>query len=165
MQIVRHLNGKTSSVFQEGDKTCEKAGMVRKPLQDGIGEYQVETLLRLPARDVSLLKVSIRQSCSGLGEHVGRIVEPEYTRCRIAAGDQFRAVSGSASDIDAIRCFFQGHAPEQVAGWPGALIFELQILSRVPIGQRKALLVQARSVAKDGCAPYSKSYSSGAKTC
>src|SRR3954447_11273440 len=98
VQIVRHLNGKTSSVIQEGDKALEKIGMPGMPLQDGIGEDQIATLLRLPARDISLTEVQIRQTCSCLGKHVERIVEPEDPGCRIALGDQLRAVSRTASD-------------------------------------------------------------------
>ena len=137
-EVVRHLEGKASAVRQEGDEAFEERGVVGEPLQNRVGKDQVEALVRLPRRDIGFFERQVGKTSACLGQHVGRIVEAENPCGGKPPDDQFRAVARPASEIDAVPGLFQRHSVQQIDGWPGAFVLELQILACVPILHRNS---------------------------
>jgi hypothetical protein len=132
--VVRHLNGKTAARPQEVGEPGKKRRMVRHPLQDSVGEDQVEAVLRLPRRHITQFEVQTGQAFLRLRDHPGGAFEAAHLSHREPVSNEFRAVAGSTADVNTALGGDEGHTAQEFDGRPRPLVLELEVLVRIPIG-------------------------------
>ena len=72
VEVTRHLHGQYPARRQEAHQVRQKMGMVRDPLQRGIGDDAVQEMLRLPRCQVRFdkLETSMDRQPRRRGQHV-----------------------------------------------------------------------------------------------
>jgi len=107
--------------------------MIGDPLKHRVGKQQVRALLRVPGGEIGLGEGAVRQPFTRLAQHVGRGIQSGDFGLRIACDQKLGGIAGPAAEIDHAAGRLQRHLREQVARRTRTLVFELEILTRVPV--------------------------------
>jgi hypothetical protein len=71
-----------------------------------------------------------------LGQHIGRGIEPDHLRVRIAGDQKLGGIARPATQIDDALGPRQRDLCDEIARRPRALILEFQVLICAPVGHR-----------------------------
>jgi hypothetical protein len=109
--------------------------MIRDPLQNGIGEDQIERRGAAPVRNIGIFKIYARQPRARFRQHVVGRIKAENIGARKSVGEKLGGIAWTATQIDDAIHRPIGDARKEIERRSRSLGFELQILARAPIFQ------------------------------
>src|ERR1700722_15818041 len=76
---------------------------------------------------------TLRQALARLAQHVGRRIESGYFGIRIAPDQKLSGIARATTEIENEPRISQRHLRQQISRRARALVFEFQVLPRIPI--------------------------------
>jgi hypothetical protein len=132
IQIVGHLHRERAARTEFGNQRRQERLVIRDPLQHGVGEDHVGRRLRKPIANIRRLEGDVGETLARRFDHIGRGIEADDARMRVALTQHFGRIAGAAADVGGAENFSVRNLRHEIAHRPRPLVFEFEVLGGGP---------------------------------